>query len=195
MSESYQVLIDHDASPSEASAVADTIREALLAERIIRPEANSDCVLTGVGYPPGPRLAQIYTYRERELRYWDMLDTIGVKLHQDRYINFFGFPVFEYSKCPACKDRFSGDHPVMEAIYDCVGVFINDERLEPITCPSCSEIISCDRWISAPDLGFCHVAVEFWNWPAFDASGWKLSIPDLLNERTGRRLVTSWGHM
>jgi hypothetical protein len=195
MSESYELLVDHDAGPENASSVGKSIIDALIAERIILPDANSDCVITGIGFPPGPRLREVYTYGEHELRYWDMLTTIGVKLHTERYVNFYGFPVFEYSCCPTCSERFSDNHSVMDAIYDCVGAFINEDRLDNVVCPSCTAETPCDQWVAVPDIGFCHVAIEFWNWPSFAAAGWSLSIPDLLHDLTGRRLTRSWGHM
>ncbi|MBD3676744.1 MAG: hypothetical protein HUJ26_24820 [Planctomycetaceae bacterium] len=195
MSESYQLLIDHDAELAGAPSIGQSIIDTLISERIILPEAQSECVLTGVGYPPGPRLRELYDYGEQELRYWDMLRTIGVKLHTDRYVNFFGFPVFEESGCPECDERFSDQHVVMDAIYDCVSSFINDDRLDNITCPSCAMDIPCDQWVTVPDIGFCHVAVEFWNWPSFASKGWKISMPDLLSSHTGRVLAHSWGHM
>src|SRR6056297_2096864 len=110
MSESYELLIDHDADPTNATSIGESILDALVSERLILPEANSDCVLTGVGFPPGPRLREVYTYGADELHYWDMLTTIGAKLHTERYVNFYGFPVFEYSSCPACNERFSDNH-------------------------------------------------------------------------------------
>lgn len=195
MSDSYELLIDHDASPENAGAIGKTLIGALIVEGILLPDPNSECVLTGEGFPPGPRLREIYTGGDHEVRYWDVLKTIGVKVHTDRYVNFFGFPVFEYSSCPTCHQRFSGDHSVMDGIFECVGSFINDDRLDDIECPACRARIRCDRWIAVPDIGFCHLAVEFWNWPPFTASGWSLSIPDLLSDLTGRKLARSWGHM
>jgi hypothetical protein len=86
MSDSYELLIDHEARPENASSIGKAIVDALIAERIILPDANPHCVLTGVGYPPGPRVREIYNYRERDFGYWDML-TIGVKLYTDHYVN------------------------------------------------------------------------------------------------------------
>ena len=195
MSDHYELLIDHDASPVNASAIGKALIDVLIAEEIVLPDVNPDCVLAGVGFPPGPRLREIYTYGKSELRYWDMLQTIGVSVHTDRYVNWFGFPVFEYSSCPACRTRFSDNHPIMDAIYDGVGSFINDDQLDEIVCPSCSAHVQCDHWTTVPDIGFCYVAIEFWNWPSFTSTGWQWSIPDLLRERTRRKLIHSWGHI
>lgn len=195
MSESYELLIDHEAPSEEAVSIGQSLIEALVTGGIILPQANSSCVLTGVGFPPGPRVREIYAYGKHELRYWDMLTTIGVKLCTQRYVNFFGFPVFEYASCPTCNERFPDNKSLMDAIYECVGSFINDDQLDNIVCPSCAAEIRCDQWVCVPDIGFCRLAIEFWNWPSFIASGWRLSIPDFLNERTGRKLAHSWGHM
>jgi hypothetical protein len=55
--------------------------------------------------------------------------------------------------------------------------------------------VRCDDWVVVPDLGFCHVALEFWNWPAFESDGWEISVPELIMQRTGRTLTHSWGRM
>ena len=83
----------------------------------------------------------------------------------------------------------------MDAIYDCVADFVNEDRLKDITCPSCSTDVQSDQWMTEPDIGLCHVALEFWNWPSFESKGWGLSIPELITERTGRKLRHSWGRM
>ena len=195
MSESFQLLVDHDATAEDAPAIASRIVDAMVAEQIILPETDAHCVLTGNGFPPGPRLRDAYKFREHELHYWDDLQTVGVKVHTDRYVNFFGFPIFEHISCPGCHRRFADDTAVMDQLYECVGAFINDDRLDEIECPSCSRSKCCTRWTAVPDLGFCCLAIEFWNWPTFDAPGWTLSIPRLLTQRTGRELAHSWGHM
>lgn len=194
MSDSYEVLIDHEAAPEDAAAIGKSIIDALIDERIILPDANEDCVSVGEGHPPGPRLQEIYASGDPIVCYGHSVP-IGVKLHTERYVNFFGFPVFEHSACPSCGERFSANKDIMDAIYDCVGGFINDGRLDDIVCPSCCARVRCDRWGIVPDVGFCHVAVEFWNWPCLTGEEWKLSIPGLIYERTGRRLTRSWGHV
>jgi hypothetical protein len=83
----------------------------------------------------------------------------------------------------------------MDALYDAVAAFVNENELRTITCPRCDARASADHWITVPDAGICRLAIEFWNWPPFDAEGWTLSIPDLLRERTGRSLKMSWGRM
>jgi hypothetical protein len=194
MSDSFELLIDHDASPDNAAQIGKSITDTLIAQQIVLPSANSICVLNGNGFPPGPRLQELYCVSKNEGRFWDLL-TNGVKLHTERYVNFFGFPVYEHSACPTCHERFANNSSLMDRIYDCVAFFVNDGRLECIYCPSCAAQIRCDHWISVPDIGFCHLAIEFWNWPPFSSDGWKISIPDLLSGVTGRNLAQSWGRL
>lgn len=194
MSANYQVLLDHHAAPSEATAIANALRDVLIAEELVFPTPNADCVYGGVGFPPGPRFASVYSLSENETPYWQ-LRTNGVRFCIERYVNFFGFVVFEQSQCPNCHRTFSGDHELMDVIYDCVAAFINDDRLDDIVCPACRATSRCNHWLCVPDLGFCHLAIEFWNWPPFDATGWRLDIPELLERRTGRKLAIGWGHM
>lgn len=195
MSDSLVILLDKSVSASEAQGAGDGLLRALIEERIVLPEPNDACVYGGVGYPPGPRLQEIYRYREQELRYWDMLLTCGVKVQVNNYVNFWAFPIFERLICPSCSGELQDDASAMDALYDAVAAFVNENDPRTIRCPQCDALVPADRSITVPDVGLCRLAIEFWNWPPFDAEGWTLSIPELLRERTGRSLKMSWGRM
>ena len=195
MSESLAVLIDHDATEANATAIGESIIDALVAEGCILPTPNSKCVLTGEGFPPGPRLNEIYGYGDAELRYWDMLTNCGVKVHAQRYVNFWAFPVFESAECPACEVAQCEDEVFFDGLYECVSMFMNDGVAPDIHCPACGNPHPGKQWKCTPDVGISFLAIEFWNWPPFDATGWKVSVPKMIEERTNRTLSTSWGRM
>ncbi|MGN6547169.1 MAG: hypothetical protein ACTHK7_19105 [Aureliella sp.] len=195
MSESLAVLIDHAATREDAEAIGQAIIDALVAEGCILATPNSSCVLTGKGYPPGPRLNELYHSGERELRYWDTLTNCGVKVHAERYVDFWAFPIFEGAWCPACNARQSDDDRFFDELYACVAGFINEGSVSDIRCPSCDERFSGRQWICVPDVGLAYLGIEFWNWPPFSAPGWTTSVPELIAARTGRSLAISWGRM
>ena len=197
MSESLAVLIDHAATEEDAAAVGESIIDALVSEGCILPTPSSSCVLTGEGYPPGPRLNELYSID------WDMLTNCGVKLHTERYVNWWAFPVFEAAVCPGCNvgqtDEEARDKHVrkqfFDELYECVAEFINDGIVLDIHCPACNHRYPGTQWKCTPDVGIAYLAIEFWNWPPFSASGWKTSIPELITTRTHRSLAISWGRM
>jgi hypothetical protein len=195
MSETLAVLIDHAASEEDAATVGQSIIDALVSEGCILPTPNSSCVLTGEGYPPGPRLNELYSFGENELRYWDMLTNCGVKLLVERYVNFWAFPVFEAAVCPGCNVAHSEGESFFDGLYECVAAFINDGIVPDIHCPACDQRFPGRQWKCTPDVGISYLAIEFWNWPPFSAAGWNTSIPDLIARRTNRSLATSWGRM
>ncbi|WP_372724042.1 hypothetical protein [Novipirellula sp.] len=188
-------MIDHNATPDDAASIGDAVIELLISERMLLDTPNSECVLNGVGYPPGPRLSEIYNFADRELAFWSELTVNGVKVHAERYVNFFAFPVFEHAICPACKTLFSDDESVMDQLYDCVGHFINDDRLNSLRCPKCSVPTRCDHWTTKPDVGLSYLGIEFWNWAPLSHSGWTLSIPELISNRLGRTMSNGWGKL
>lgn len=195
MSDSLVLLLDKTVSADDASAVGDRLLGAMIDEGIVQSKPNDRCVLVGLGYPPGPRLRDLYRFGERELPYWE-LRTCGVRVRVENYVNFWAFPVFERSNCPRCGSEFRDDFaPLMDALYDAVATFVNENELNDIVCPRCEARVPADEWTTVPDVGICRLAIEFWNWPPFDAPGWRQSIPDLLRERTGRSLKVSWGRM
>ncbi len=199
MGDHYIALVDPNATESDAVSRADTVRNALILERIILPKSSSDCVLNGEGYPPGPRLNDCYTFREAtahqppELRYWEMLRTIGVQFHTERWVNFFGFPQFEDVICPTCNQKFDEDSEILDPIYDLVGAFINDRSNAMLECPNCRTDTMIQEWDAKPHLGFCNLAIQFWNWPPFDSDGWKLSVPEIVNRALGNSTVATYG--
>ena len=195
MSNSMAVLIDHAATEENAEAVGELIIEALVAEGCILSLPNSSCVITGEGYPPGPRLNELYRFGEHELRYWEMLSHCGVELHVERYVNFWAFPVFESAVCPGCGMAQSEEDRFFDELYECVATFVNDGIVLDIHCPACGHGFSGRQWKCTPDVGLAYLALVFWNWPPFSASGWTTSIPELIARRTGRRLSISWGRM
>lgn len=195
MGTTYETLIDHDATPADAAAIGDAVVNLLVSEGILLGTPNSECVLHGVGYPPGPRIPEIYSLGEQEGAFWRALSVNGVKVHAERYVNFFAFPVFEHAICPTCMTKFPDDPSVMDQLYDCVSNFINDNRLGELCCPKCSASTPGDLWVTKPDVGLAYLGIEFWNWPPLSLPAWTLSIPKLITKHLGRTMSNGWGKL
>ena len=174
--------MDPTANPSNAKMRADRILQAFIANEILSGETSADCVYNGEGYLPGPVFNTA-------------LGICGVRLVTDKWINFWGFTVYEHSQCPECGSIFGNDSEFMEPLMDAVGDFYNLDEPSMLCCPKCQANHEVLNWITEPHLGLCHLAIEFWNWPDFEHKSWKLSIPRIASEAIGQPLITTWGRM
>lgn len=201
MSDHYLALVDPTADVTNAQQRADRIRDALIAERIILAETSEKCAYGGAGHLPGPRLNECYVFADGrpdwppELRYWDMLEVSGVQFHVGKWVNMFGFIVFEWARCPTCGRTFDNGGQIMDPLLRAVGDFINNDQLSMLKCPSCQQEDAVQSWVTRPHLGLCYLAVQFWNWPRFDAKGWQISIPEIASRAIGCPLVPTHGRM
>ena len=195
MSETYLALVDPTAEPSNAQGRADRILETFIARGILSGEKSTECVYGGEGYLPGPVLNACYQRGEHELCYWDMLTTCGVRFIAKKWVNMFGFIVFEYSQCPGCGSRFGEDSDFMRPLGEAAGDFYNRDGPSMLLCPDCEEAYDIRNWITEPHLGLCHLAIEFWNWPDFSRENWRISIPRIASEAIGQPLITTHGRM
>lgn len=201
MSDHYLALVDPTADTTNATQRAATLRNALIAERLILAETSDKCVYGGIGYLPGPRLNESYDFsdgqpdRPPELRYWDMLTVCGVEIHTGKWVNMFGFTVFEWARCPICDKTFDNGGEIMNPLMDAVGDFINNDEPSMLKCPACNRISNVRSWITQPHLGLCNLAAQFWNWPDFDGQGWQISIPEIASQALGCPLIPTYGRM
>jgi hypothetical protein len=197
VSDSYLALVEPTADAANAHERAGLLHS----ERIILAETSDQCVYGGVGHLPGPRLNESYAFsggrpdRPPELRYWDMLAVCGVEIHADKWVNMYGFTVFEWARCPSCDQTFKADSEIMNPLYDAVGDFINNAEPSMLKCPACERYCTIQSWVTQPHLGLCHLAVQFWNWPDFNADGWRISIPDIASRAIGCSLISTYGRM
>lgn len=201
MSDYYLALVDPTADAWNAQRGADALRDTLIAERIILAETTPDCVYSDVGHPAGPRLNESYVFAAArpdwppEVRYWDSSEFCGVEFQVGKWGNAGGFTVFEWARCPSCGQSFGSDSELMSPLMKAVGDFIDLAGPSMLTCPACQAEQVLQSWVTQPHLGFCHLAVVFWNWPRFDAPGWRISIPEIASRAIGGRLIETYGRI
>jgi hypothetical protein len=192
VSDHYIALIDPTASPSEAPALAARIVTCLSSRALIQPVALTASVLGGQGFPPGPGCERVYDRASGESAFWT-LQTSGVQVHSTPWINEFGFKDFETAVCPECK-RVYGQEFVDRMLHG-FDTFIVDPRVPRVECPACGTSSSLHSWACVPHLGFVSLSVVFWNWPPFDAPGWRLDVRRLLSQSLGRPFTMTYGRV
>ena len=201
MSDYYLALVDPVANVTNAKERANRLRDGLIVNGIISAETSEECVYGGLGHLPGPHLKDLYVLveglsdRPPELRDWDTLGICGVEIHAEKWVNVFGFTVFESAKCPACEKTFGNRSEIMTPLSAAVSHFLKRDEPTTLQCPSCQKTQTVQSWITTPHLGFCHVAAQFWNWPRFDAPGWQISIPEIASRILETNVVTTFGRM
>jgi hypothetical protein len=194
MSDWYEALCDPKATAENAEVLANIGLNVLLENEIIDPELNSDCVLSGEGYSPGPAVPSLYIPGEREALFWE-LKTNGVEITTGRWFNLFGTTILESILCPRCKAEFRLEGDFGDRYAEQVGAWLNEAATFPVQCDSCHESSYVESWESKPHLGFSMLTFQFWNWPPLDYSGWKLDISNLIGEAIGHRLIRTWGRL
>jgi len=194
MSDSYQALIDWDATAQTASALADRAIGALIEQNIILADPNPDCVLGTNGYPPGPALRGLYDLGEHECCYWD-LATNGVEVTVGRWINMFAIPMLEWIVCPHCEAKYRLERQFGDRFGEEIGRWLKEYETSAIVCESCGEGSRVDKGQAKPHLGFSILTFQFWNWPSLNAPTWKIDLPDVLSAALGHGLTHTWGRL
>jgi hypothetical protein len=129
----------------------------LIKTGIISGDANADCVLSGTGYPPGPRYHDAVTTAGTD-RFLS-LRTNGMALVTGRTV-FYGDPGADVS-CPGCGTQIRFAEvivPAMEEWHTGTG-----SGCRP--CPQCGMRHSLNEWRWQPPWAFGYLGAEFWNWP------------------------------
>lgn len=178
MGDWFETIADVEATGAEADRLGAEILAWLVATGIVLDEP-SDCVLGGIGYPPGPNYTRAVTAP------WPGLLTPGVngvEIITGRTV-FHSMGV-DTVTCPRCGQVVDHDDlsATVDTWFDGGG---GDHR-----CPHCGEPGHLNDWIWSPPWGFGHLGIRFWNWPGLH--------PDFRAEvarRLGHRTVHPRGRM
>jgi len=196
MSDNFEMLVDVDATPGEADALARAVTDRFRKLGLITGRANGDCVLGGTRYRPGPVVPDSYILEEREGRFWELL-TCGVEREVGRSCNAWALgPSCDGFTCPT---RGAHIAPVGESVVDAVckaiGEWMEESGPALFPCPKCRKERPITEWQCKPPFGFGNMSFRFWNWPRLDSPSWKVDIAGIVREVTGHRIVYTYGHI
>jgi hypothetical protein len=197
MGDSYEALIDCQATQGDAELMRSLIVECLSESDLIVPVLSADCVLDGEGYPASPRCAAAYPLEQGEgalhpNEFWT-LRTNGVEIYCGPWINMFGFHMFDCAECPHCQHRYGEDF--LAELNPMIDAFSSAGVLPTVTCAGCSAHVRLHDWRCEPHLGFVNLAIVFYNWPPLDDDGWKLNVSGIIEAKLGRPLVRTYGRI
>ncbi len=172
MSDSFIALVDADVSAEAATAVSEVIVSALLDRQLISANLTTDCVLGGKGYPAGASIQDCYLPRRNESPFWQ-LRTSGVQVKVGRaYNEWAAGPSYEWCTCKNCHARIGdADSQFNKDLMTALNSWTRKANSSQLICPECHVGIDITEWPSKPPFAFGNLAIQFWNWPAFDKSG------------------------
>jgi hypothetical protein len=192
MGDSYQAIVDVEASAEESGHLAQRVVERLSRAGITLPTLDPDAVLGGKGgYRPSERVKAIWNGDPRN-RFWT-LGTNGLEVVTGRWVNVWAFPILSYFMCPCCGEKFEVDHAVGNEFGRAAREFCDGFAKPVVSCPRCSRESAAQEWPTQPHLGFAHLAFLFWNWPFFGDGFWTIDIPQLIAEELNHRTVLTFG--
>ena len=111
------------------------------------------------------------------------------------YVNVWGFTINEDATCPLCHVVLPFDDEIIERFGDAVSQFFAGITRPTVSCPHFPLPPPFEEWKTTLHLGFAYLAFQFWNWPSFDPTDWKVDIPGLISEELGHEVVTTLGRI
>ncbi|MFF0739025.1 hypothetical protein ACFYVL_01380 [Streptomyces sp. NPDC004111] len=169
MGDWFQTIVDTEAAPEEAQALAGNILDWLIADGVVAAE-RTDCVLgADAGHPPGTRFAEAVEDPDPELvNVWSN----GLHVAVGRTVFDAGQGEPSAVTCPHCAaetslvdEYWSPIDEAWDRFRDAVGSWADGDD-EPVACPSCTRTAPVHTWLWADDyFAFGHLGFTFWNWP------------------------------
>ncbi|MGI5349788.1 hypothetical protein ACQEU8_16585 [Streptomyces sp. CA-250714] len=169
MGSHFQTVVDLDATPLDAPALAARGLDWLVGEGIVLAE-RTDCVLGApLGHPPGPRWAEAVDEED-----WGPGD--GLKIDTGRTVFNGGQGDPTYAGCPHCGahvDFYTEELEEIEGSWEPFGKAMEtwyETGRAAVGCPDCGRTGDVTKWTWDGDFyAFGYLGFEFWNWPEFSA--------------------------
>jgi len=183
----FQTIADVEATATEVDGLAAATLAWLVDTGVVLGEPT-DCVLAGVGHPPGPRYTSAVTEADPGLL---TLRTNGVEVITGRTV-FYSMGADRVT-CPRCEqvtvltDDRGHPNDAWQDLSGTIGVWFGggcDEH----SCPNCRHPVGLNDWTWSPPWGFGYLGIKFWNWPPL---GPRLRAD--LSQRLGHRTVHPFG--
>lgn len=191
MGDHFQTIVDLDAGPQDAPALAQRVVDWLVTEGIVLAE-RTDCVLgQPLGHPPGPNWHRAVAEDDAD---WKPSD--GLAVHTGRTAFHGGQGGAEAARCPRCATTvrlYTEDWDLIDeawAPFDrAIDVWLATGAAD-VGCPACAAVVPLPDWSWTDDFyAFAHLGFEFWNWPEFTEE-FRARVSELLG---GHRTVHVWG--
>ncbi|MFI9806481.1 hypothetical protein ACIHEJ_19355 [Streptomyces sp. NPDC052301] len=188
MGDTFQTVVDLDATAAEAPRLATRVLDRLVTEGIVLAERADR---TFGHHLPGPHWDRAVDPLDADRQPCD-----GLTVHIGRTVFHGGQDGPEWARCPRCTATtrlYTDDHDLIDASWEpyarAIGLWHTTGTAD-VTCPACAVPVPLPDWAWAHDhFAFAHLGFEFWNWPEFTDE-----FPALIAETLGgHRTVRVWG--
>lgn len=161
MGDTFQTIVDRDASPQDAARLAAAVVEWLVAEGIVLAEAEPGWALGDrPAHPPGPNWQAAVTAARRGA-------PEGVAVYTEHHIFYSNFNDRRTVTCPRCGTCGDTDEEPWSSRLSTAAGEWHETGTADVECPACAETVPLPAWDWTDDhLAFVHLGFQFWNWPA-----------------------------
>jgi hypothetical protein len=177
MGDTYETIVDADATADEAAVLARRVVEDLIRRGIIVAE-RTDSVLgsdDGTGYPPGPNAEDavephVHDDRCRDLPHLDFrqlwTNGLGVRVGRRVFYSMTGEQALVCRHCGSCIDLDTFPPALDEALNE----WTAEMGTGQFACPRCKVSDPIAVWTWDPPWAFSCLGFTFWNWPPLSTS-------------------------
>ncbi|MFF3330393.1 hypothetical protein ACFYWX_12675 [Streptomyces sp. NPDC002888] len=161
MGDTFQTIVDLDASPQDAPSLALPVVEWLVAEGIVLADAKPGWALGDrPAHPPGPHWHKAVA----DARFGA---PEGLAVYTEHHIFYsLNSPGPHTVTCPRCTTASVEEGGLAERFGTATSTWYETGSAD-VECPACAESVPLSAWRwSDNSLAFAYLGFEFWNWPA-----------------------------
>ncbi|MER6343607.1 hypothetical protein ACWC10_18215 [Streptomyces sp. NPDC001595] len=161
MGDTFQTIADLDAGPRDAPLLGARVVEWLVAEGIVRAEAEVGWGLSPLpAHPPGPDWRKAVADPR-----WGSPD--GVAVHTARHVfHSIGVPGPYVVTCPRCGQASPAGGDLTARLGSGMERWLATGDVD-VDCPACAAAVPLPDWTWTEDVfALAHLGFEFWGWPA-----------------------------
>ncbi|MFF1544081.1 hypothetical protein [Streptomyces sp. NPDC058291] len=157
MGDTFQTVVDRDATPEDAPRLAGAVVDLLVAEGIVLARAEPGWALgDDPAHPPGPHWHKAVA----DARGGSPEGVAVYTRHRVFYSSFDDRWTAAVS-CPRCRTGLRDTAPFSDPIDRWYRTGEAD-----VECPACAATVPLEAWNWTEDhLAFVHLGLVFWNWP------------------------------
>jgi len=157
LSDTFQAIVDVDASEAASEELAARVLDWLWAEGIVSREKSDNVLGADAGYGPGDRLAAWVpegddeSFRGRWTNGLEVSTSAGVYVAPGED---------EVGECPRGHRQ-----PLPEEWGEIMAAWLDNPDAAVVICTTCEAEYPLAEWHLAPLLAVGNLAFTFWNWP------------------------------
>jgi hypothetical protein len=158
MGNSFQVIVDRDATESEAAALGRLVLSWLVCEQIVEADPTRCLNDSDLAYAPGAKM-ESWVADAAQARHTRSLEINGLEVITGKTV----FPSIDNEPEATCPKGHTRVPP--EDVLDLAAEW--QDAVEPVLmeCPTCDGAFAVTEWDFGHAIAFGYLGFWFWNWP------------------------------